>query len=42
MVPFVMYFTSWYTAVFHSTTVRELTYLVLMARVRVLLDAAAG
>ena len=30
-VPFAMYFTSWYTAVFHSTTVRELTYLVLMA-----------
>jgi cytochrome c oxidase assembly factor CtaG len=30
-VPFVMYFTSWYTAVFHSATVRELTYLVLMA-----------
>ena len=30
-VPFVMYFTSWYTAVFHSTTVRELTYLALMA-----------
>jgi cytochrome c oxidase assembly factor CtaG len=29
-VPFVMYFTSWYTAVFHSATVRELTYLVLM------------
>jgi cytochrome c oxidase assembly factor CtaG len=29
-VPFVMYFTSWYTASFHSTTVRELTYLVLM------------
>jgi cytochrome c oxidase assembly factor CtaG len=29
-VPFVMYFTSWYTAVFHSTSVRELTYLVLM------------
>jgi cytochrome c oxidase assembly factor CtaG len=29
-VPFVMYFTSWYTAVFHSTTVRELTFLVLM------------
>jgi cytochrome c oxidase assembly factor CtaG len=29
-VPFVMYFTSWYAAVFHSTTVRELTYLVLM------------
>jgi cytochrome c oxidase assembly factor CtaG len=25
-----MYFTSWYVAVFHSTTVRELTYLVLM------------
>jgi cytochrome c oxidase assembly factor CtaG len=30
-VPFVMYFTSWYTAVFHSGTVREFTYLVLMA-----------
>jgi cytochrome c oxidase assembly factor CtaG len=30
-VPFVMYFTSWYTAVFHSGTVRELTYLILMA-----------
>ena len=30
-VPFVMYFTSWYTAVFHSGAVRELTYLVLMA-----------
>ena len=30
-VPFMMYFTSWYTAVFHSGTVRELTYLVLMA-----------
>jgi cytochrome c oxidase assembly factor CtaG len=29
-VPFVMYFTSWYTAAFHSTTARELTYLVLM------------
>jgi cytochrome c oxidase assembly factor CtaG len=29
-VPIVMYFTSWYTAVFHSTTVRELTYLALM------------
>jgi cytochrome c oxidase assembly factor CtaG len=28
-VPFVMYFTSWYTAVFHSVTVRELTYLAL-------------
>jgi cytochrome c oxidase assembly factor CtaG len=30
-VPFVMYFTSWYTAAFHSTAVRELTYLALMA-----------
>ncbi len=30
-VPFVMYFTSWYTAVFHSAVVRELTYLALMA-----------
>ena len=30
-VPFVMYFTSWYTAVFHSVAVRELTYLALMA-----------
>jgi cytochrome c oxidase assembly factor CtaG len=29
-VPFVMYFTSWYTAVFYSTTVRELTFLALM------------
>jgi cytochrome c oxidase assembly factor CtaG len=29
-VPFVMYFTSWYPAVFHSGTVREFTYLVLM------------
>jgi cytochrome c oxidase assembly factor CtaG len=29
-VPFVMYFTSWYTAVFHSAAVRELTYLALM------------
>jgi len=29
-VPFVMYFTSWYTAVFHSATIRELTYLALM------------
>ncbi len=29
-VPFVMYFTSWYTASFHSTAVRELTYLALM------------
>jgi cytochrome c oxidase assembly factor CtaG len=30
-VPFVMYFTSWYTAVFDRGTVRELTYLALMA-----------
>jgi cytochrome c oxidase assembly factor CtaG len=30
-VPFVMYFTTWYTACFHSTGVRELTHLVLMA-----------
>jgi cytochrome c oxidase assembly factor CtaG len=30
-VPFVMYFTSWYTAVFHSATLREITYLILMA-----------
>src|ERR1017187_8700541 len=30
-VPFVLYFTSWYTAVFHSAAVRELTYLALMA-----------
>ena len=30
-VPFVMYFTSWYTAAFHSATVRELTYLALLA-----------
>jgi cytochrome c oxidase assembly factor CtaG len=30
-VPFVMYFSSWYSAVFHSGTVRELTYLALMA-----------
>jgi cytochrome c oxidase assembly factor CtaG len=29
-VPMTMYFTSWYTAAFHSGTVRELTYLVLM------------
>ncbi len=29
-VPFVMYFTSWYTWVFRSTTVRELTFVVLM------------
>src|SRR6185503_14964596 len=30
-VPFTMYFTPWYTAVFHSTAVRELTFLALMA-----------
>jgi cytochrome c oxidase assembly factor CtaG len=30
-VPFVMYFTTWYTHVFQSGAVRELTYLVLMA-----------
>jgi cytochrome c oxidase assembly factor CtaG len=30
-VPFAMYFTPWYTASFHSTAVRELTYLALMA-----------
>jgi cytochrome c oxidase assembly factor CtaG len=30
-VPFVMYFTSWYSAVFHSVAVRELTFLALMA-----------
>ncbi len=30
VVPFVMYFSPWYTAVFHSTAVRELTYLALM------------
>ena len=29
-VPFVMYFTSWYTWVFRSTTVRELTFVALM------------
>jgi cytochrome c oxidase assembly factor CtaG len=29
-VPMAMYFTSWYPAVFHSGTLRELTYLVLM------------
>jgi cytochrome c oxidase assembly factor CtaG len=29
-VPFAMYFTGWYTAVFQSTTVRELTFLALM------------
>jgi cytochrome c oxidase assembly factor CtaG len=30
-VPMTMYFTSWYTATFHSGAIRELTYLVLMA-----------
>jgi cytochrome c oxidase assembly factor CtaG len=30
VVPFMMYFTPWYTASFHSTPVRVLTYLVLM------------
>jgi cytochrome c oxidase assembly factor CtaG len=30
-VPFAMYFTSWYTAVFHSPAIRELTYLALLA-----------
>jgi cytochrome c oxidase assembly factor CtaG len=29
-IPMVMYFTSWYGAVFHSGTVREFTFLVLM------------
>jgi cytochrome c oxidase assembly factor CtaG len=29
-VPMTMYFTSWYTHVFYSGTVRELTYLILM------------
>ena len=29
-VPFVMYFTGWYSAVFHSGTVRELTFLALL------------
>ena len=29
-VPFVMYFSGWYTAVFHSVTVREVTFLALM------------
>ena len=29
-VPMTMYFTAWYTAVFDSGTVRELTYLILM------------
>jgi cytochrome c oxidase assembly factor CtaG len=31
VVPFVMYFSPWYTASFHSTAVRVLTYLALMA-----------
>ena len=30
VIPFVMYFSPWYTASFHSTAVRVLTYLVLM------------
>jgi cytochrome c oxidase assembly factor CtaG len=30
ITPFVLYFTSWYVAGFHSTAVRELTYLALM------------
>jgi cytochrome c oxidase assembly factor CtaG len=30
-IPMGMYFSSWYTATFHSVTVRELTYLALMA-----------
>jgi cytochrome c oxidase assembly factor CtaG len=30
-IPFVLYFSPWYTATFHSTAVRELTYLALMA-----------
>jgi cytochrome c oxidase assembly factor CtaG len=29
-VPMTMYFTSWYTATFHSDAIRELTYLALM------------
>lgn len=31
IIPFVLYFSPWYTATFHSTAVRELTYLALMA-----------
>jgi cytochrome c oxidase assembly factor CtaG len=31
IVPFVVYFTPWYEAGFHSVAVRELTYLALMA-----------
>jgi cytochrome c oxidase assembly factor CtaG len=30
VIPFVMYFSPWYTASFHSAAVRELTYLALM------------
>ena len=30
-VPFVMYFTTWYTGAFHSDAIRELSYLALMA-----------
>jgi cytochrome c oxidase assembly factor CtaG len=30
-IPFVLYFSPWYTATFHSTAVRELTCLALMA-----------
>ncbi len=29
-LPMTMYFSSWYTAVFHSGTIRELTYVLLM------------
>jgi cytochrome c oxidase assembly factor CtaG len=31
IVPFVLYFTPWYEAGFHSVAVRDLTYLALMA-----------
>ena len=31
VTPFLVYFTSWYVAGFHSTLIRELTYLALMA-----------
>jgi cytochrome c oxidase assembly factor CtaG len=31
VVPFVVYFSSWYTAYFHSAGIRELTYLALIA-----------
>jgi cytochrome c oxidase assembly factor CtaG len=30
VVPFVMFYSPWYTAAFHSTAIRELTYLTLM------------